>query len=237
MSAVERREALRLSARAVLLDIEGTTTPLAFVKEVLFPYARARLPEFVAANHQDPAVAEQLGLINEIAGAELTLDRAGRFLRAWIDQDQKVSPLKVLQGMVWREGYESGEIKGQVYADAVEALAKWRSAGVPLYIYSSGSVEAQKLLFAHSEHGDLSGWFAGHFDLAVGGKKEPESYAAIARRIGLAPSDILFVSDVEAELNAAREAGMRTVWMVREGAMPAPASHETARDFSSPALS
>lgn len=227
-----RSAAISLSAQAVLLDIEGTTTPLAFVKEVLFPYARERLPEFVARCQDDPAVAEQLRLVSRAAGESLGPASAAKQLQAWIDEDRKVPPLKNLQGMVWRQGYEAGELKGLVYDDALRAMREWASAGIPLYIYSSGSVAAQKLLFAHSEHGDLSGLFSGHFDLAVGGKKQSASYAAIARELALPPTDILFVSDIEQELDAAHEAGMQTVWMVREGDLPAKGRHEIARDFS-----
>jgi len=230
---MEQSAAVGIPAKAVLLDIEGTTTPLAFVKEVLFPYARARLPEFVAANRQDPAVAEQLVLINEIAEAELELDEVGRLLQDWIDHDLKIAPLKVLQGMVWRGGYESSKIKGQVHADAARALEKWHQAGLPLYIYSSGSKEAQKLLFRHSEHGDLAGLLTGYFDLTVGSKTDSGSYTAITRAIGFPPESILFISDVEQELDAAKDAGMQTVWMVRDGDLPAGGRHKSVRDFGS----
>ncbi|MCF8035178.1 MAG: acireductone synthase [Desulfarculaceae bacterium] len=229
----DQSQTVAFTARAVVVDIEGTTTPLAFVKEVLFPYARQRLPQFVVQHQDDPVVAEQLRLVRQTAGAELGLKQVGCLLRSWIDQDRKESSLKSLQGIIWREAYESGRIKGQVYPDAVRALKKWHRAGVPLYVYSSGSVEAQKLLFRHSEHGDLSGLFSGYFDLAVGGKKDRESYAAIAHSIGLPPESILFISDVKEELDAAEDAGMQSVWMVREGDLPLRGRHKLARDFSS----
>ena len=225
-------QARPISAQALLLDIEGTTTPLAFVKEVLFPYARERLPRFVAERRQDPAVARELDQVRRIAGAELSLEAIGRLLQAWIDQDRKAPPLKSLQGMLWQEGYQAGEIKGQVYPDAARALRKWQQAGLPLYIYSSGSVQAQKLLFQHSEHGDLSGLFSGYFDLAVGGKMEADSYVAIARAMVLPPRAILFVSDVRQELDAAREAGLQTLWMLRQGEPPEGGAHPWARDFA-----
>jgi enolase-phosphatase E1 len=234
---MDRLEPICISAQAVVTDIEGTTTPLAFVKEVLFPYARAHLPNFVAHHHEDPAVAEQLRLVCQIAGVQLGLRKLGNLLQVWIDQDRKIPPLKSLQAMVWEKGYQSGEIKGQIYPDAVHALKEWRQAGVPLYIYSSGSVQAQELLFRHSEHGNLSGLFSGHFDLAVGGKQDAKSYATIARCVGLPPQRILFVSDVVEELNAARHAGMQTVWMVREDNLPAQSMHLPVRSFGSINLS
>ncbi len=227
-----RPPSIPFAARAVLLDIEGTTTPLAFVRDVLFPYARAHMPEFITRHHEKPAMAEQLRCIYEIIGARLELKELGSLLQAWIDQDRKAPPLKSLQGMVWRAGYQSGEIKGQVYSDAVDAMREWQRAGLFLYIYSSGSVEAQKLLFRHSEHGDLSGLFSGYFDLAVGGKKDRESYAAIAHSIGLPPESILFISDVKEELDAAEGAGMQSVWVVRQGDLSTEVPYKLARDFS-----
>ncbi|MEW5911631.1 MAG: acireductone synthase [Thermodesulfobacteriota bacterium] len=223
--------------KAVLLDIEGTTTSLAFVKEVLFPYAHRCLPAFLAQHHAEPAVAEQLQQVRQIAGQDLTVEDIGAVLRTWIAQDLKIAPLKNLQAMLWQRGYKSGAIKGHVYSDAVIAMKKWQRAGRSLYVYSSGSVQAQKLLFKHSGHGDLTSLFSGHFDLKTGGKKDAASYAEIARAVGLPPREIVFLSDAEDELDAARRAGMRTVWVVREGRLPAPGGHITARAFDSIKLS
>lgn len=229
---MEQPKPISISAQAVVTDIEGTTTPLAFVKDVLFPYSRKRLPNFVAQHHEDPAVSEQLRQVRQIAGEELPLEKIGDLLKDWIDQDRKIAPLKSLQAMVWRIGFQSGEIKGQVYPDAVNTLKKWRRAGVPLYVYSSGSVQAQKLLFRHSEHGDISHLFSGHFDLAFGGKMDIESYVKIGRAIKMPPEDVLFLSDVLSELDAARSAGMQTVWVVREGPLPTESEHRLVRSFS-----
>jgi enolase-phosphatase E1 len=175
---------------AILTDIEGTTSSIAFVIETLFPYARARLADHLAAHPEDAP-----GLDAET-------------LAAWIDADRKDPVLKAVQGRIWRRGYETGALKGHVYPDAVAALRRWHAAGVPLYVYSSGSIEAQQLLFGHSVAGDLRPLFSGWFDLGSGSKLAPASYAGIAGAIGRPPADILFLSDNPAEIAAAGDAGM-----------------------------
>ncbi|HZU65621.1 MAG TPA: acireductone synthase [Novosphingobium sp.] len=210
--------------RAIVTDIEGTTSSIAFVAEVLFPYARARLAAYVAAHAQD--LAPLLARVRAEAGdAGLDEQACVAQLLAWADADAKIGPLKELQGLIWAEGYADGTLKGHIYADAAAGLARWQAAGLKLYVYSSGSVAAQKLLFGHSEAGDLTGLFAGWFDTGVGGKKEAASYAAIARAIGettaIAAAEILFLSDVPAELAAARAAGLQVILLDREGAAPA----------------
>ena len=190
--------------RAIVTDIEGTTSSIAFVHEVLFPYARARLDRFVAAHP-----AEAAPVLSEV-GDVATLHR-------WMDEDRKATPLKTLQGLIWRQGYLAGELKGHVYPDAVEGLRRWRAQGLTLAVYSSGSEEAQKLLFGHSVAGDLSPLFSDWFDTRVGAKAEAASYAAIAAALGLAPAAILFLSDLAPEVAAARAAGLQTVRLVREG--------------------
>jgi enolase-phosphatase E1 len=192
---------------AILLDIEGTTSSIAFVAEVLFPYARAHLREFVAMHPEEVAP-----ILAKVPGE----DPVATLLR-WIDEDRKETPLKTLQGMIWAEGYASGELKGHVYPDTPEALRRWRAAGVPVHIYSSGSVAAQKLIFGHSIEGDLTPLLSGYFDTHIGPKREAGSYARIAEALGLAPDTLLFVSDVQAEVDAARAAGLRAVLIAREG--------------------
>ena len=196
--------------RAILTDIEGTTSAIAFVKDVLFPYALRELPAFVRENAGDPAVRHWLDSAALDIGGVVSDDCIVEILQDWIREDRKHTALKGLQGMLWRIGYEQGDYRGHVYPDSVDAMRSWHADGMPLYVYSSGSVDAQKLLFAHSEAGDLSALFSGHFDTEVGGKRDPDSYRSIAETLKLAAGDILFLSDIVEELDAARIAGMRT---------------------------
>lgn len=218
---------------AILTDIEGTTTDIAFVHEILFPYARARIGDYLRAHADDPFVREQLAGVSREVGRALSLDDAIEHLVRWIDADRKITPLKALQGRVWEQGYRQGDFQGHVYPDAERRLREWHSAGKRLYVYSSGSVEAQKLIFGHTPFGDLTPLFSGYFDTRIGGKREPESYRRIAGEIGLAAGEILFLSDVVDELDAARSAGLRTAWLVREGDPADGARHPRHRDFSS----
>jgi len=218
--------------RAVLTDIEGTTSSLSFVKDVLFPYARTHLAAFVREQGQDPRVAAQLEAVRQEAGdPALSQEAVIDHLIAWIDQDRKITPLKALQGMIWENGYRNGDFQGHIYPDAEQVLRDWQARGLTLYVYSSGSVQAQKLLFAHTAFGDLTPLFDGYFDTNVGGKLEPGSYRAIAAAIGVAPVEILFLSDVKAELDAAAAAGCRTVWLVRDDSPDPRAAHRQVRDF------
>lgn len=200
---------------AVLTDIEGTTSSIAFVHEVLFPHARRHLADHVRQHEAD------LGdLFDQIRGAEgqpdLSTDQIITVLLGWMDEDRKATPLKELQGRIWRQGYEAGEIKGDIYPDAVQALQRWHAAGLKLHVYSSGSVEAQKLIFGHSVYGDLTPWFSGFFDTNIGGKLEAGSYTRIAVAIGLMPRSILFLSDNPEEVAAAGRAGMQTIRLMRD---------------------
>ncbi|MDQ2701724.1 MAG: acireductone synthase [Pseudomonadota bacterium] len=206
----------------ILTDIEGTTSSIAFVKDVLFPYARGALPGFVREHGDAPEVRRWLDLVAVEHGAMCDDTMIVETLQGWIDEDRKHTALKALQGLMWREGYLRGELKADIYPDAVEGLRRWHSAGHRLAVYSSGSVPAQKLLFANTEAGDLSGLFDAYFDTEVGHKREAVSYAAIAGKLGDAPGDIVFLSDVVAELDAAREAGMRTVLLDRLEDYPQP---------------
>jgi enolase-phosphatase E1 len=217
--------------RAILTDIEGTTSSLSFVKDVLFPYARERLAAFVAARADDPEVSRQLDEVRRLAGAALTTDEAVAELIRWIDEDRKATPLKTLQGMIWEEGYRGGDFHGHVYEDAVRKLREWKAAGLALFVFSSGSVQAQKLLFAHTGFGDLTSLFSGYFDTRIGAKQEPDSYRHIVAEIGEPAERVLFLSDIEAELDAASEAGLQVRWLIRPPAMIPTGSHACARNF------
>ncbi len=206
-----------------LLDVEGTTTPIAFVKEVLFPFARARMATFVTERASEPAVAAEIAAVaKELGAARPDPAAAVHALLAWSDADRKVTPLKSLQGMIWKQGYESGALQGPVFEDAVTQLRAWKERGIPVFIYSSGSVTAQTLLFRHSDHGDLLPLLAGHFDTTVGGKLEAGSYATIAGRIGFPAAKVTFFSDHAGEVRAAAESGMTGVLLRRPGEVPPP---------------
>lgn len=205
---------------SVITDIEGTTTPISFVHRILFPYARARLQAFIAAHPEHQALAD-------VPEPKLAT------LQAWMDRDEKVTALKTIQGEIWREGYEAGDLKGEIYPDVPPVLRRWTRAGLKLFVYSSGSVPAQKLLFSHTQAGDLTSLFQAYFDTRVGPKRDVESYTSIARAIGGAPDEALFLSDIEAELDAASAAGLATCQLVRLEDKTLPSSrHRTAEDFS-----
>ena len=222
---------IHCQARAVLTDIEGTTTDIAFVHKVLFPYARDRIGAFVHEHAGDPMVREQLDATAREAGLDANdIPALAATLERWIDEDRKITPLKALQGLIWAQGYADGDFRGHVYADAAAGLKRWHAAGLRLYVYSSGSVAAQKLIYGHSEYGDLCPLFSGYFDTTTGPKREPGSYARIAQDIGLAAAEIVFLSDVVEELDAARAAGMQTVQLVRAADMPTGA-HPIAHSF------
>jgi len=218
----------------VLTDIEGTTSSISFVKDVLFPYARERLPRYVREHAADPRVRHCLDETLREAGLPAGDDEAAiATLLRWIDEDRKATPLKALQGMIWADGYAGETFVAHMYPDAVQRLREWHAQGHPIYVYSSGSVPAQQLYFAHTDAGDLRPLLRGHFDTTSGPKRERESYLRIAAAIGVAPADVVFLSDIEAELDAARAAGMRTWWLRRDGAGEAPGTgpHPVVRDF------
>lgn len=222
--------------RAIVTDIEGTTSALAFVKDILFPFARQRLADFIRTQGTDSGVAQLLEDARAEAGGDLNQDALIAQLQSWMDEDRKITPLKTLQGLIWEEGYRNGELTGHVYADAVRALQSWKARGIHLYVYSSGSVQAQRLLFAHTEYGDLAPLFSGYFDTTIGHKREVGSYRAIAAAIAVPAQASLFLSDVVEELDAARLAGMQTIHVVREGALDAAAAHPQVRDFAAIAI-
>lgn len=226
--------------QALLLDVEGTTTPVDFVYATLFPYARARLASFLAEHWNEEATradVERLGAEHETdeAAAPPWSDEPAAVAAylAWLmDQDRKSTGLKSLQGRIWEEGYARGKLRGAVYPDVPRAFERWRREGRRIAIFSSGSVLAQRLLFEHSSAGALSDFIDAHFDTTTGAKREAESYARIAAALALAPGAVLFLSDVTAELDAARAAGLRTVLTLREGAAaPSTTSHTVIRSF------
>ena len=206
--------------KAVLLDIEGTIAPLSFVKEVMFPYSKRKLREFLEENWNKPEIQEIVRDASREVGKELSLEEAVETFSRWIDEDRKITPLKELQGYIWEEGFKSGELRAPLYEDAYKKIREWKERGIPLYIYSSGSVKAQELFFSHTEYGNLLGLFSGFFDTKIGNKKEKESYLRIAQKIGLKPEEILFISDNPEELKAAKEEGFKVLQSVRDGVKP-----------------
>lgn len=217
-----------MALSCVLTDIEGTTSAIAFVKETLFPFAEAELDAFLDAHGDDPEVAAILAEVRAIAREQ----DPRSVLRLWMAEDAKVTPLKALQGLIWRAGYLDGRLKGHLWPDVAPCLRAWARAGLRLAVYSSGSVAAQRLLFGHSEAGDLTGLFAGFFDTRVGGKRDAASYATIAAGLHLPPDEILFLSDVTEELDAAAAAGLQCCQLVRpeDGTQPS-GRHREAADF------
>lgn len=207
-----------MSIKAILTDIEGTTSAVSFVFDVLFPYAAKHLPDFVRQNASRADVAEQLDAVRRDSNEPLAdVERVVEILLIWIAEDRKATPLKALQGMVWAQGYQAGQLKGHVYPDAVEALQRWHAAGYQLFVYSSGSIQAQKLIFGCSEAGDLTPLFSGYFDTTSGPKREAQSYRHIQQAIGVDAGEILFLSDIVEELDAAQSAGLKTCGLAREG--------------------
>ena len=229
---------------AVLLDIEGTTTPIEFVHHTLFGYARARVNEFLERHWDDSDVRTDVARLREEHAADSA--QASPPAPSWkdhvagvvayvhwlMDRDRKSTGLKSLQGKIWEEGYRSGELESEVYPDVLPALERWRGEGIDVAIFSSGSVQAQRSLFSHTAAGDLTRFIRAYFDTTTGPKTAPESYARIATSLECSPSEVLFVSDVAAELDAARMAGMRTGLCAREpGSAPSSGAHPVIRTF------
>ncbi len=201
---------------AIVTDIEGTTSSLSFVKDVLFPYARERIPAYVESHKTKLA-----DILNEVRvienNSKLTAEQIIPIFLRWMGEDKKITPLKTLQGLIWKAGYDAGELQGHIYDDALVALQAWHDHGLRLYIYSSGSVAAQKLLFGNTAKGDLTPLFSGYFDTTTGPKIEAFSYRKIAADIGQNPANILFLSDIQAEIDAANEAGFQAIIVDRDG--------------------
>lgn len=237
---------IQLNADVVLLDIEGTTSSIDFVHKVMFPFARERVEEFVTSNWDSPELSDCVDLLAK----DLEQDSAATWLSGdaaanqqtvvdavvnMIDNDIKATGLKQLQGIIWKEGFHSGELVAHLYDDTAPALHRWNKAGLDLRIYSSGSVGAQKLFFGHSVAGDILNLFSAHYDTKTGPKKESESYRKIVADAGVDANRIVFVSDVAAELDAAAEAGLQTVLSVRpgNGAVETPSKYQAVESFES----
>ncbi|HSF67020.1 MAG TPA: acireductone synthase [Nitrospiraceae bacterium] len=207
--------------RYVLMDIEGTLIPLAFVREVLFPFAKHRLATFLHGRRHDPDVLHWTvacqDVIEQETGNRPPYEKLPVMLADWMDQDRKLACLKALQGMIWDEGYRQRAFVPELYDDVLPALTHWREQGIRLGIYSSGSEQAQRLLFAHTNAGDMTSFFEHFFDTWVGEKKAASSYRTISGQIGLHPRHILFLSDAESELDAAALTGFGTAHIVRPG--------------------
>jgi enolase-phosphatase E1 len=233
---------------AILLDIEGTMTSIAFVYDTLFPFARRHLREFLKDHRATPELADvlvrlELEWAEDVArgnapppwsdAAEGDLSLVAGYVEWLMDRDRKSPSLKLLQGYIWERGYRSGELKSELYGDVVRSIERWRHEGLLVAIYSSGSELAQRLLFGHTNDGDLTRCFSGFFDTAVGPKTSPDSYRRIAAALRLEPWRVLFVSDVMKELDASREAGCRGILCVRPGNPPQPsaADVEAIRSF------
>src|SRR5690606_3164504 len=217
--------------RAIVTDIEGTTSSITFVKDVLFPYAAQHMLAFRQEHWQDTAVREQIAALEQDVGKTLaTPEAANEVLQQWIVEDRKATPLKALQGMIWKAGYESGAYTAHLYPEVADCLRRWHAQGLPLYVYSSGSIAAQKLFFGFSDAGDLTPLFSGYFDTTSGGKREVQSYRNIAAAIGEPAEELLFLSDIVEELDAAHDAGFQTILLDREQSAPA-CDHRRVTDF------
>ncbi|RMH80626.1 MAG: acireductone synthase [Acidobacteria bacterium] len=202
--------------RTILTDIEGTTSSLSYVKEVMFPYSRKRLRGFLQEHWEEERVKSIVERLSERLGRKVDLELATKTFEEWIDKDLKEGLLKELQGHIWEEGFLSGELKGHVYEDAYVKLKEWKEKGYRLYVYSSGSVKAQRLFFGHTDYGDITPLFDGLFDTSIGSKRSPESYRRIAETIGVPPQEILFLSDLEEELDSAKSICIEVVRVCRE---------------------
>jgi len=220
-----------MSIKVILTDIEGTTTSLSFVKDILFPYARANIADYVRNHIDDPVVKESFHQVSQILGRELDTESFIQQLILWIDEDKKIGPLKSIQGLIWESGYREKKYYGHIYQDAKQQLEAWHQQGIKLYVYSSGSVYAQKLLFGFTEHGDLNNLFDGNFDTRIGGKMEPQSYKNILSKLDCKATEVLFLSDIEQELDAAKHVGMSTCWLLRESEDIDSTQHQQCKDF------
>ena len=238
-----------IGIRAILLDIEGTTTPIAFVHEVLFSYARARIKDYLIQHSgSEELLADLKELQSEHAAdlkaglepppipegtAHLEVDSMVAYINWLMDRDRKSTGLKSLQGKIWKQGYLDGILKAAIFPDVGPALGRWRSSDVQVSIFSSGSSLAQRLLFAHTDAGDLTSFISNYFDTTVGSKTEAESYRQIAAALSLPTTKVLFISDVVKELDAASEAGMQALLCVRPGNHPqtSPAPYRTIESF------
>ncbi|XP_055612904.1 enolase-phosphatase E1 [Uranotaenia lowii] len=246
MAAVTFDEKI-LAAKSIICDIEGTTSSISFVKDVLYTYVQKHLEEYLKAHWSEDATKTVVAALREQADEDKKAEVEGvvpipaedsediipeivKNVEWQMSSDRKVGALKTLQGLVWAQGYKDGTIKGHVYEDVVKSLEQWTEGGRKVYVYSSGSVDAQKLLFEHSEHGDLVKYFTGYYDTKIGAKQEKDSYAAILKNIEASAEDALFLTDVIAEAKAAKEAGLNVVVLERPG--NAEISEDDRKDFT-----
>jgi len=203
--------------QAIITDIEGTTSSISFVKDTLFPYAQKHLASFIEQHKDIAEVSMQLNAVAETCNIPAQdTKQISQQLLSWIKDDVKATPLKNLQGMIWKEGYQNGDYKAHMYADAVDLLKQWHQQEFPLYVYSSGSVLAQKLFFSHSSAGNLLPLFSGHFDTNIGHKQEVQSYLNIQVALDIDAENLLFLSDISQELDAAHQAGFQTCHVIRD---------------------
>ncbi|WP_028116625.1 acireductone synthase [Ferrimonas senticii] len=221
-----------MGIQAIIVDTAGTTTDFGFIKEVLFQYSAAALPAFIEGQQSRFTVASLLQDVRRLSqqpqatNAELTT-----LLQQWIADDNKATPLKTLQGLIWQQGYLQGDFKGHIYPDAAAQLKRWQAQGKRLYSYSSSSADAQQLLFRYSTEGDLSPLFYGHFDTNMGQKKTAQAYKNILNTISLRPRQVLFISDDLEELNSAAEVGLQTA-LIRRDQSGFSGKHPVHREFS-----
>jgi enolase-phosphatase E1 len=221
-----------MSIKAIVVDTAGTTTDLNFIQDVLFPYSHQVMAAFLAQHQQQVLVESCINDVRDIAlEPNASVERVAEILQLWITEDRKLAPLKTLQGLIWKQGYSSLAFQGQIYPDFMDAITRYRKQGIAIYSFSSGSVEAQKLLFSHSEVGDLTPLFSGHFDMRMGNKLDKQAYLNIHNTLGLPPKQILFVSDTQEELAAAQAAGMMTCLISRGGTF-IPTEHKQVSSFS-----
>ena len=202
--------------KAILTDIEGTTSSISFVKDILFPYAEKNLPTFIRANRQKNSVRKELNEVAKISDIPShNVEALITKLIEWMKADKKTTPLKSLQGMIWKKGYKNADYKAHIYNDAIQKLVEWREKNIKIFVYSSGSIQAQKLFFQYSLYGDARSLFNDYFDTTIGIKKNQDSYKKISQAIGISSGQILFLSDIESELNAAKNVGYDTCWVIR----------------------
>lgn len=219
-----------LMPKVYLLDIEGTTSSVRFVYDVLFPYARKHFATFLAVNQDVPEV--QLAVTQMTGQDRPTVEVAAAEAMKLMDADAKQTGLKSLQGMIWQSGYQTGELVSHVYEDTAPAMRRFRQRGAKVCIYSSGSIQAQRQFFAHTVAGALSDLIDGYFDTTIGGKRQASSYTAIAAKLGVTTESIMFYSDIPEELDAASAAGFRTILVLRAGSSPVTTTHRVIPDFS-----
>jgi len=218
-----------LKAKIIICDIEGTTTSISFVKDVLFPFSKQHVNNFLSENRDDPEVQsifselqklpEYKGEYNEVLN-DNSITEITNFVKTLVDNDKKLGPLKCLQGLIWKRGYDNGSIQGHVYSDVLKAFKKWTDQKIKIYIYSSGSVQAQKLLFLNSVDGNLLPYITGHFDTNIGYKQHPSSYESILKQMQTSAQGVIFFTDIIEEAIAATTAGIQAILLERPGNKP-----------------